>query len=519
MNAIQYRTITTIKENLKTSVFFALIDGYEDPVIVKRLKNANPEVYRMLSEMDSIHIPHIYAWEWQGEELVVAEEYVDGETLQYHLEQGKLTEEQKLSIALQLCEAVEVLHGCTPPIIHRDIKPSNILLTQEGIVKLIDFDVSRRYKKMSDTSDTRVLGTAEYAAPEQFGYMQTDVRSDIYSMGVVFRGLEVRGNGMAALLWKHILNTCTGFDPEKRYKNVKILAKDIRRVMTLQKLRWLPYVGILCIGILLGAGGLLLSKSAEEEDKPAVGSDLTVTPEATQGVTLTPTNMLTPASTPTNIPMPTLAEEFALIELILKEQTVLPVDNYYQGENKGKAYLVYSSLFESASGVISATLTEYASGRVLTLSEGEYRLEDAIFCLDEKYVQSLQNSYYRLNLELSTKEGNISYKTHLRIYSPEEVFIEGDYALQGNYLDYCYKEHEKLHTVLRADANTKIVGLYVGMVKKVPEEQYRILHDGRAIELSKELLEQCKSQVETIFYVELDDGSREMLTIANPYMR
>ena len=65
-----------------------------------------------------------------------------------------------------------------------------MIISSQGIVKVIDFDSSRFYKAEGD-SDTRLLGTEKYAPPEQYGFSQTDCRSDIYSMGVVFEKFTV----------------------------------------------------------------------------------------------------------------------------------------------------------------------------------------------------------------------------------------------------------------------------------------------------------------------------------------
>ena len=176
---MKYQTIVTIKESEKATVELAAIELFVGPVIVKRLKGGNPEIYRLLSIQSNPHIPQIYAVEEQEKELLVAEEYVDGESLSEHLQKNLLSDEQKLNYALQLCEAVGFLHALNPSVIHRDIKPSNILINGKGKSKLIDFDASRHYKEAPSSSDTRLLGTVEYAPPEQFGYSQTDVRSDI----------------------------------------------------------------------------------------------------------------------------------------------------------------------------------------------------------------------------------------------------------------------------------------------------------------------------------------------------
>ena len=170
MDYMKYITIQVIKKSDRSEVIFAAMDEMDMPVVVKRLQGANPEIYRGIAKLCSSHIPKIYCVEEQGEELCVAEEYIDGRTLDTYLAEESLTDVQKLMLMVQLCEALEVLHSCKPPVIHRDIKPSNILITGDGVLKVIDFDASRQYKEEKDTGDTRLLGTIEYAAPEQFGY-------------------------------------------------------------------------------------------------------------------------------------------------------------------------------------------------------------------------------------------------------------------------------------------------------------------------------------------------------------
>lgn len=229
MDYMKYITIQVIKKSDRSEVIFAAVDELDVPVVVKRLQGANPEIYREIAKLRNPHIPKIYCVEEKDGELCVAEEYVDGRTLDVYLAEETLTDVQKLELCVQLCEALEVLHQCKPPVIHRDIKPSNILITGDGVLKLIDFDASRQYKTEKNTSDTRLLGTIEYAAPEQFGYAQTDVRSDIYSIGVVFSEITVDKDVAFAKDWKRLVDKCTSFDPENRYKNVSELKKDIIR--------------------------------------------------------------------------------------------------------------------------------------------------------------------------------------------------------------------------------------------------------------------------------------------------
>ena len=69
----------------------------------------------------------------------------------------------------------------SPPIIHRDITPFNILITSSLDVSLIDFNASKQFKK-NKKKDTLLMGTQNYAAPEQFGFFQSDARTDIYAL-------------------------------------------------------------------------------------------------------------------------------------------------------------------------------------------------------------------------------------------------------------------------------------------------------------------------------------------------
>ncbi len=82
---------------------------------------------------------------------------------------------------VELCRLLDQLHRMEPPVIHRDIKPENILLSPEGKPCLIDFDIARSYKAGQD-SDTTFMGTRRTAAPEQYGYAQTDGRTDLYAL-------------------------------------------------------------------------------------------------------------------------------------------------------------------------------------------------------------------------------------------------------------------------------------------------------------------------------------------------
>ena len=119
----------------------------------------------------------------------------------------------------RLCHGLKELHECG--IIHRDIKPANLILQNPELPEslyLIDFDAARLISGHKAT-DTALLGTRGYAPPEQYGFSQTDARSDIYALGCTFK--EILGPQYHGRLIP-ILNKCCAIDPQARYQNVEI---------------------------------------------------------------------------------------------------------------------------------------------------------------------------------------------------------------------------------------------------------------------------------------------------------
>ena len=178
--------------------------------------------YAILKEKGYPLIPRIlHCIEEDGETLVV-EEYVQGESLLDRIgRKAYLSEREAGNILLQLCDGLAPIHA--QGIVHRDIKPSNLILQSGGIVRLIDFDAARTVKEHSG-EDTMHLGTKGYAPPEQFGYGQTDVRSDIYSIGITMRKVlpEEYGGYLVKIFAK-----CTEIDPTRRYQNLQELRRAL----------------------------------------------------------------------------------------------------------------------------------------------------------------------------------------------------------------------------------------------------------------------------------------------------
>lgn len=138
----------------------------------------------LLKKISHPNLPSIVDVIEENDNFLIVMDYVDGKTLEKLLKERKtIRQEEVVDWAMQLCNVLDYLHHCTPPIIYRDMKPSNIMLKSDGTVILIDFGTAREYKTEKQ-EDTTCLGTKGYAAPEQFGGMgQTDARTDIYSLG------------------------------------------------------------------------------------------------------------------------------------------------------------------------------------------------------------------------------------------------------------------------------------------------------------------------------------------------
>ncbi len=139
---------------------------------------------RLLRDLDHPAIPDIADYFEELGRAYLVMEFVWGESLEKRLEKANapLLETDVLHWALQLCDALEYLHGRQPPIIFRDLKPSNVMVANTGQVKLIDFGIARTFK-VGKKRDTIAMGSENYAAPEQWGKGQTDARSDVYALG------------------------------------------------------------------------------------------------------------------------------------------------------------------------------------------------------------------------------------------------------------------------------------------------------------------------------------------------
>ena len=175
----------------------------------KELLLYNFEVYAQLKEKQFDNIPKVIECVEEENRLIVIEEYIHGKTLETVMEE--------------------------PPIIHRDIKPSNIIFSSDGVVKLIDFNAARELRA-EQNEDTRLMGTRRFAAPEQYGFGQSDPRTDIYALGITFYYMltgDYPDSGKYAGKYYDIITKCIQLAKEDRYPTVDELRKVIQECGTI----------------------------------------------------------------------------------------------------------------------------------------------------------------------------------------------------------------------------------------------------------------------------------------------
>ena len=187
----------------------------------KRMSLYNKAVFSYLMDHPNPHIPKICSASERDGSLIVMEEYVMGETLASILKKGGVPLREGLSYMEQLCQAVAHLHRATPPIIHRDIKPANIVITDDKTLYLIDYDAAKLYLPEQER-DTVLMGTPGSAAPEQYGFGQSDVRTDVYAVGVLLKEMFPDNPRL-----QRVAERATMLNPVDRYQSIAALERAI----------------------------------------------------------------------------------------------------------------------------------------------------------------------------------------------------------------------------------------------------------------------------------------------------
>lgn len=198
-----------------------------DELFVKKILDLySKPVYEALSSGNYPNTPKIVAIIEDENKLIVIEEYIHGKNLDQILREcGRLNQQDVINTAISLCDILSALHRQPHCIIHRDIKPSNIMISNDGVVKLVDFNAAKKYT-CDKPEDTVLIGTKDFAAPEQYGFGHSEPRTDIYGIGSTINylicGKSVNEQKISGVL-APIVHQCTQLDVDKRYENVEQL--------------------------------------------------------------------------------------------------------------------------------------------------------------------------------------------------------------------------------------------------------------------------------------------------------
>ena len=273
----RYEIIKSIGEGGMANVYLAYDTILDRNVAIKVLRGdlANDEKFvrrfqREALSASSLSHPNIVAMYDVGEDdglYYIVMEYVEGKTLKQLLKKrGSLTLSEAIDIMLQLTDGMAHAHDSY--IVHRDLKPQNIMIQDDGQIKITDFGIAMALNSTQLTQTNSVMGSVHYLPPEQAAGKGTTIKSDIYSMGIIFYELltgelPFKGDSAVEIALKqmkeplpdvHKLNNdipqsieniilkSTAKNPKNRYDDAKSMHNDLLTALNDDRINEKPYV-------------------------------------------------------------------------------------------------------------------------------------------------------------------------------------------------------------------------------------------------------------------------------------
>ncbi len=267
----RYEIVKSIGEGGMANVYLAYDTILERNVAVKVLRGdlADDEKFvrrfqREALSASSLSHPNIVEMYDVGEDngsFYIVMEYIDGKTLKQLVKRrGHLTVDEAIDVMLQLTDGLSHAHDSY--IIHRDIKPQNIMILEDGMAKITDFGIAMAINASELTQTNSVMGSVHYLPPEQAAGKGSTIKSDIYSLGILFYEMlagtmPFRGETAVEIALKHIKDPmpsirkvnqkvpqsveniilkCTAKNPKNRYNNVRELHDDIASALSLDRI-------------------------------------------------------------------------------------------------------------------------------------------------------------------------------------------------------------------------------------------------------------------------------------------
>ncbi len=218
---------------------------------IERFKNE----LKLARKIAHKHVCRMYDLNEEEETPYITMEYVKGEDLKSFIRgKGRLTQEEAITIAKQVCEGLAGAHELG--VIHRDLKPQNIMIDEKGNAKVMDFGIARSIEAAGVTQTGVMIGTPDYMSPEQAEGVEADQRSDIYALGVILYemvtgSVPFKGDTAFSVALKHksklpqnpkklnpevsenlsrLILICMEKDRERRYQSAEALLDDLRNI-------------------------------------------------------------------------------------------------------------------------------------------------------------------------------------------------------------------------------------------------------------------------------------------------
>ena len=273
----RYEIIRSIGEGGMANVYLAHDIILDRDVAIKVLRGdlANDEKFvrrfqREALAASSLSHPNIVEMYDVGEDngnYYIVMEYVDDKTLKQVIKKrGSLTLSEAIDIMLQLTDGISHAHDSY--IIHRDLKPQNILIKDDGTIKITDFGIAMAMNSTQLTQTNSVMGSVHYLPPEQASGKGSTIRSDIYSMGILFYEiltgkLPFKGENAVEIALKHmrdplpsvrsqnpaipqsienIILKATAKNPKNRYHDAKEMHEDLLTALNEDRVNEPKYV-------------------------------------------------------------------------------------------------------------------------------------------------------------------------------------------------------------------------------------------------------------------------------------
>lgn len=241
-----YEIISELGHGAHTKVYLANYKKLNVLRAVKYIKKSEADSIRYLQEANLIKnlkhsgIPIIYDIDEDKDSICIIEEYISGKSMtSFMLEKQELSLKKICEFGIQICEILEYLHSFknskkTDGILHLDLKPDNIMITEDNVIKIIDYDNA----SFGDQELKQCIGSKGFAAPEQYHRLKMGKTADIYGLGILLLYMSTSGYVQSCVekirhkKLKKIIKKCTKHNPIQRYDEVYKVKLDLQKILS-----------------------------------------------------------------------------------------------------------------------------------------------------------------------------------------------------------------------------------------------------------------------------------------------